>query len=63
MKLHIRVKFQAAIIAEYEKRIIELERYLNLPKFKGVCNDYVNVNDIFLRLQEMQREIDRLSDE
>ena len=63
MHLHLRVKHQAAIIAEYENQINELKRYLNLPKFKGVCNDYVNVNDIFLRLQEMQREIDRLSDE
>jgi hypothetical protein len=61
MRLHNQVTLQAAIIQEHEQSINELRRYLNSSKFSIEVS--VNKNDIFLRLDEAQRYIDRLQDE
>jgi hypothetical protein len=58
MRLHEQVKHQAEIIAEYKAGINELQRYIASAKFDGF--DGVNPADIKLRLDELQRYIDRL---
>lgn len=40
--------------------IEEIQRYLRSSKFQGAENNFVNPQDILLRLQEIQNDIDRV---
>jgi len=44
-----------AIINEYKEGLENIYRYLSLPKFQGFENSNVNVNDIFLRIREIEQ--------
>lgn len=59
MKLYVKVQVQEKIIETYEKGIRELISYLNLPKFYRP-NNYVNISDISLRLEELKNYINQI---
>lgn len=61
MKLHEQVKHQQKIIQEYKIAITGLQQYINLPKFY-YPNNSVNVDDIHLRLRELEQELFELGD-
>lgn len=50
-KLQEEVKEKDDKIKELEDMIHDLKIYLDLPKFKGECENYVNINDVLLRLR------------
>lgn len=56
MRIYKKVRLQEKIIKTYEEGIKELESYLALPKFY-VPNNQVNINDVFLRLQETKNAV------
>lgn len=55
MKLHEQVKELKAANASYEEGLLEIIRYLNLPKFSKDTS--VNKDDIFLRINEIRNNI------
>lgn len=51
-RLQIELKEEQEKRQEIEEKISDLFRYLNLDKFKhGELESYVNIKDVFLRLQ------------
>tara|TARA_R110000772_G_scaffold242784_1_gene355422 strand:+ start:195 stop:392 length:198 start_codon:yes stop_codon:yes gene_type:complete len=56
MKLHEQAKHHREIIEAYAQGMRDLETYLRLPKFNEP-NNMVNVNDIFLRVNETKSNI------
>lgn len=45
-------KAAQAELKALQEGLLELRAYLHSPKFQGPCNDYVNVQDVLLRLNE-----------
>lgn len=62
MKIHDQRDHFKNIATIYADGIIEIERYLNNSKFHGIENNYVNPDDIKLRLNEIKNEIFRKSE-
>ncbi len=61
MKLHEQVKHQQKIIQEYKNTIVELQSYIDLPKYFWP-NNSVSVDDIRLRLRELEQMLFELGD-
>ena len=50
--LQIQNEVQKKQLEEYEKGLMDIMRYLNSDKFHGIENNFVNPNDIILRINE-----------
>jgi len=55
MRLHEKVKQQAAMLEDYQEGLKDLVRYLNSPKFKE--DPTVQVRDILLRISETRTQV------
>lgn len=55
MKMHLKVKEQAAVIKAYDEGFNDLRRYLNSEKFSQ--DIMVNKNDVLLRISEMKQKV------
>lgn len=61
--LREKINVLSRIANTYAEGVVELQQYLDLPKFRGLEDAWVNPDDIRLRLAETNRRVTALLQE